>query len=158
MRKALTIAAREYESVVRTKSFIVSILVMPLMMGGSLIFQVLLKNQGNVAEKRFAVIDRTPGGKLAAVLEAKAKQWNETAIFDPETKKQIKSAFVIERVEPSLPDAESMKRQRFDLSERVRSKELFGFRLAIEAGRPLHQLRQYLQSLLLATGLAERHG
>ena len=138
MRKALTIAAREYKSVVRTKSFIISILVMPLMMGGSLIFQVLLKNQGNVAEKRFAVIDRTPGGKLAAHLEAEAKRWNEKAVFDPETNKQIKSQFVIELVEPAADDAESALTQRFELSERVRNKALFGF---LEIGADVREMQ-----------------
>jgi ABC-2 type transport system permease protein len=123
MRKVLVIAGREYQAAVRTKSFIISVLILPIMMCGSIVVQLLLKDHVDVTEKRFALVDRSPGEKLANVLEAAVKQRNEVGIFDPKTKKQILPRFVIERVSPQLPFAP----QRFDLSEQVRKQELFGF-------------------------------
>ena len=44
MRKMLVIASREYLAAVRTKSFLISLLVLPIMMGGGAVFQTLLKD------------------------------------------------------------------------------------------------------------------
>ena len=48
MRKIFVIAAREYKAAVRTKSFLISVLMLPLMMGGSVLVQLLLKDQVDV--------------------------------------------------------------------------------------------------------------
>jgi ABC-2 type transport system permease protein len=127
VRKVFVIAAREYQAAVRTKSFLVSLLVLPLMMGGSIIVQFLVKDQVDVREKRFAVVDRTPGEKLVGVLEEAVRKRNDKEIFDPETHKQNKPVFALERVAPSADTPEAIQQQRFDLSERVRKGELFGF-------------------------------
>ena len=42
MRKVFVIAARDYNAAVRSKAFLIGLLVMPLMMGGSLLMQWLL--------------------------------------------------------------------------------------------------------------------
>ena len=39
MHKIRVIAAREYSAAVRTKAFIISLLVMPILMGGSILVQ-----------------------------------------------------------------------------------------------------------------------
>src|SRR6516225_8804910 len=107
MRKTLVIAVREYLAAVRTKSFLVSLTLMPLLMGGSVILQIIFKNIEDAGEKRFAVIDRSPGEKVFAALD-KAAQWrNANEIYDVETHKQNKPTFVIEHIEPSsdTPDA-----------------------------------------------------
>jgi ABC-2 type transport system permease protein len=137
MRKMLTVAGREYKAVVRTKSFLVSLILMPLMMGGSVIFQVLLKDMGSTKEKRFAIIDRTAGQELFPLIEHGVQRYNDTQIIDPETRKQIKSAVAVERVEPSDDQPEAVSRQRLQLSERVRKKELFGF---LEIGADVFQM------------------
>ena len=49
---------------VRTKAFIISLVVMPVMMGGSLLVQWLLKDYRDNETKKFAVIDRTPNAQL----------------------------------------------------------------------------------------------
>ena len=123
MRKVFVIASREYHAAVRTKSFIISMLMLPLMMGGSILMQLLLKDQVDTTAKRFVIVDRTPGEKLAGVLETGASQRNAKATRDPQTNKQIRPEFFVERVTPQS-DA-SM--QRFELSERVRKQEIFGF-------------------------------
>jgi ABC-2 type transport system permease protein len=127
MRKALVVARREYQAAVRTKAFLISLFLMPLLMGGGAIAQFLLQGQVDTREKRFAVVDRTEGERLAAALAAAAQQRNTEQIFDQETGEQNKPAFKIERVSPSDPTPEAISQQRFELSERVRNDELFGF-------------------------------
>jgi ABC-2 type transport system permease protein len=127
MRKTLTVAAREYNATVRTKAFIVSLVLMPVMMGGSILVQFALKDQVDTKERRFAVIDRTEGGTLYDALEARAKLRNDKEIFDPETGKQVKPAFTLERVQPSANTPDAVLQQRYELSERIRKKDLFGF-------------------------------
>ena len=101
MRKTMVIAVREYLAAVRTKSFLVSLTLMPLLMGSSVVLQIIFKNIEDTGEKRFAVIDRTPGERIFAALEKAARWRNSTEIFDPKTGKQNKPTFVLERIEPS---------------------------------------------------------
>ena len=135
MRKMLTIAAREYNATVRTKSFIVSLVLMPVMMGGSIFVQILMKDQVDTKERRFAVIDRTPGEKLLAVLETQLKQRNTSEIFNKETHEQTRPVYTLERVNPSPDTPQAILQQRYELSERVRKKELVGF---LEIGRDVY--------------------
>jgi ABC-2 type transport system permease protein len=127
MYKALVVARREYQAAVRTKAFLISLFLMPLLMGGGAIAQFLLQGQVDTREKRFAVVDRTEGERLAAALAAAAQTRNTEQIFDQETGEQLKPAFSIERVPPSDPTPAAIGQQRFELSERVRNDELFGF-------------------------------
>src|SRR5437016_7410176 len=112
MRKTMVIAVREYLAAVRTKSFLVSLTLMPLLMGSSVVLQVIFKNIEDTGEKRFAVIDRTSGEHIFAALEKAAQRRNATEIFDPETHKQNKPTFVVERIEPG---SEAVAEQRFEL-------------------------------------------
>jgi ABC-2 type transport system permease protein len=127
MRKILVIAGREYRAAVKTKAFIVSLVIMPVLMGGSILVQYFLQGQVDLTEKRFAVVDRTPGEQLYRLIENGARERNDKEIFDPESKKQTKPVFAIEHVPPSPDTPEAINRQRFELSERVRKQELFGF-------------------------------
>ena len=127
MRKTLLIAAREYVAAVRTKAFLISLLMMPLMMVGSIVVQLALKDHVDLRDKRFAVVDRTPGETVVPVIEAAAKARNGTQIFNPDTKAQTSPRFLIERVKPSEPSPDAVASQRFALSERVKAKEVVGF-------------------------------
>ncbi|HEY2158429.1 MAG TPA: ABC transporter permease [Isosphaeraceae bacterium] len=127
MRKILLVARREYLAAVRTKAFLIGLLSMPIMMFGSIIVQSMLKDQVDLREKHYAVVDRTPGGTVASFLESAAKQRNSTQVYDAKTKAQTSPKFLIENVPPSATTPEAMAEQRFDLSERVRKKEIVGF-------------------------------
>jgi ABC-2 type transport system permease protein len=127
MRKTFVIASREYQAAVRTKSFLISLLILPLMMGGSILMQLLLKDQVDTQEKRFAIVDRTPGERLFPLLEQAVQVRNEKQIYDPQTGKQTGPVFTLERISPSADTPPAVSEQRFDLSERVRQKALFGF-------------------------------
>ncbi|HEY7313812.1 MAG TPA: ABC transporter permease [Gemmataceae bacterium] len=110
MRKMLVVAVREYLAAVRTKAFVISLIVMPILMGGSAFMQWLLRDIRDTTPKTFAVVDRTPGEQLRKEIEEIAAQHN-----DP--------PFKIERVTPS----EARDEQRAELSERVRKGDYFGF-------------------------------
>jgi ABC-2 type transport system permease protein len=126
MPKAFVIALREYNAAVKTRAFLISLVVFPVLFGGSVFLQWMLKDQVDTSEKRFAVIDRTPNEKLAATLSAACETWNKTGVRDA-SGRQTKPTFVIERVAPSGDGPEAIAQQRFDLSERVRQGTLFGF-------------------------------
>ncbi len=68
MRKLLVIAVREYTAAVRTKAFLVSLVLLPVLMLGSFVVQALLRDRVDTSPKHFAVIDRSPGEEVLAAL------------------------------------------------------------------------------------------
>ena len=121
MRRTLRIAKREYLATVRTKGFLVGLVVAPLLMGGSLIAIALLKGHVDTTDKRIAVVDRS--GLVTSALAAAAEERNAREVRDAKTGRRVKPAYVVEAVEPgAYPDA-----QRLELSERVRAKRLHAF-------------------------------
>jgi ABC-2 type transport system permease protein len=127
MHKIFAVARREYNAAVRTKSFLISLFLMPILMGGGFVAQLLLKDQVDTQEKRFAVIDRTPGAQLAKTLKSALVTRNAEQIFDPNTGEQVKPAFALEEIHASDQEPSEIDTQRFELSQRVRSGEIFGF-------------------------------
>jgi ABC-2 type transport system permease protein len=124
MRKVWVIAVREYLAAVRSKSFIVGIAIMPLIMSAGFVAQVLLKDQVDLRPKQFAVIDRTPGEQIWAKLEVAAKIRN-LQVAGQEGEKPKGPPFLLERI-PAPPD-EEMAEARLHLSQRVRDGDLIGF-------------------------------
>src|SRR5262245_20021273 len=108
MRKVFVVAAREYLAAVRTKAFVIGLLVMPLMMGGSILVQVLLKNVRDTKDKHFAVIDRS--GQFKTTFEIAIEEYNKK-VTDPDSGKQSAPRFVLHFEKPSAPDPESVKKQ-----------------------------------------------
>jgi len=125
MRKILVIARREYKAAVQTRAFLISLVVLPILIGGSVLVQWFLKGQVDTSEKKFAVVDRTPHEQLAVILTAAADVWNKSRI--DQAGKATQPAFVVEKVSPGAETRESLLQQRFELSERVRKGTLFGF-------------------------------
>jgi ABC-2 type transport system permease protein len=123
VNKVLVVAMREYKAAVHTKSFLVSVLLMPVMMFGGAGVQVLLQSHPDTKDKVFAVIDRTPGELIYPLLQKAAEKRNETKVFDPDTKRQIKSKFILEKVSPQS----DIKKQRLELSNQVRDEKYWGF-------------------------------
>lgn len=131
MRKALVVARREFLATVRTKIFIISIVLMPVLMAGGLIAEVLFREFQDVSDRSIAVIDLSPpelGSLFDALAEAAAIR-NETEIFaDPlglglqSEGKQRQPRYLIERM--SIADSAALPELRLQLSERVRAKEL----------------------------------
>src|SRR4029077_6893680 len=103
MRKIFVIAGREYFAAVKTKSFLIGILLMPILMSGGFVAQALLKDQVDPRPKHFAVIDRTPGQPYYPALEQAAKQRNQQ-FTDRETGQPTKAPFLLEQAAVA-PDA-----------------------------------------------------
>lgn len=136
MRKMLVVAVREYQAAVKTKAFIISLVAMPIFMGGSIAVQMLMRNKVDVTEKRVAVVDYS-GVIFDALAEASAKR-SESEISGNEfrdrddgiykvengNRRQTRPKYVFERVQP---ESDNVDDATFQLSERVRSKELFAF-------------------------------
>src|SRR5687768_4501706 len=138
MRKTIVIAVRDYLASVRTKSFLVSLILMPVLMASGAVISRLSENLGDNAVKRVAVIDRSSapdstatGKPLWQVLREAAEDRNQD-IRDEETGEYTKPPYEIEPVElPDDPTTQQIDELRYQLSERVRDGELFAF---IEVG------------------------
>lgn len=124
MRKTLIIAGREYRAAVRTKAFLVTLVLMPVMMLGSIGLQLVFKRLEDTKEKKIAVVDRSPGGTIAAALKADEAVYNQFQTVDPKTGNRTAPSVALEIVSPSAPDGDAVLRQRLALSQRVERDEL----------------------------------
>lgn len=126
MRKMLVVAVREYLAAVRTKAFLITLVVMPVLMGVVMGAQWLLRDYRDTKTKQFAIIDRTPGSRLYPSLVKAVQAYNDKTI-DSATGMPVRPRFEVERVPASVNTAEAVAAQRLELSERVRQGELDGF-------------------------------
>ena len=126
MRKMFVVAVREYLAAVRTKAFLIALIIMPVLMSGSILMQWLLRDYHDTKTKQFAVVDRTPGTRLYSAIKKIVKVYNERT-NDPATNKRLLPPFEVEQVVASANTPEAVAEQRLELSERVRKGELFGF-------------------------------
>ena len=135
MNKTLVIAQRDYLASVKTKSFLVSLFLMPVLMFGGLVVGKLAKNVGDKRPKKVAVVDRTVGTDQAdlggrplyqVLLEAAQKR-NES-LKNPKTGEYKESPYELEpvTVPPDATQAQ-LDQTRYDLSQRVRDGDLFAF-------------------------------
>lgn len=129
MHKIWTLFKREYRAAVRTKSFIISLVLVPIMMGGGFAAMIIMENNKDTDDKHFVVIDHS--GLMTGPLSEALETRNKEEIFHSHTGEKIDAAFVVEFVEADMQDPQS---QYLALSERVESQELHAF---IEIGPDL---------------------
>ncbi len=128
MRKVIIVAIREFITAIKSKAFIITLVLMPVMMLGSLVANEVLEGKVDLHDKKLAVVDRT--GVLFDALLREAKERDETEAFEtPEDgssakPKQVLPRFLLERVEEDGGDEGALLAE---LSERVRKEEIFGF-------------------------------
>jgi ABC-type Na+ efflux pump permease subunit len=122
MRKILRLTKREYKASVKTKGFIIGLILAPIFMGGGLIAFALLKDRVDTTDKKVAIVDRS--GVVAEALVKAAEDRNSREIYNQETRKKVKPAYLLQVIEP---DEEEPEAQRLELSDRVRSRELHAF-------------------------------
>ncbi len=120
MRKIVIIARREYQALVRTKAFIISLVIMPVFMFGGIFIQNFLADRIDVGEKKIVVLDGT--GRLFEPLEALARLRNQ-GLIDKDTARKTGPTIVLEKG-PAGPVTDDL---RLQLSERIRHNELFAF-------------------------------
>jgi ABC-2 type transport system permease protein len=126
MSKALVIAMREYAAAVKTKSFLVSLILMPVLMIGGAVVQRATQDIADTTTQRVAIIDRT-GANVGLALVDAANRRNESELNDA-SGRQVKPKFDVVVIEPApLADKAAVDRQRLELSEQVRRNELLSF-------------------------------
>lgn len=122
MLKILKIVKREYFAAVRTKGFIIGLVMAPIFMSGSFIVIKFMEGRVDTKDKRIAVVDRS--GLVSSALKEAAKKRNATEIFDRKTGKKVRPSYIIEIIKP---DNENPTGQRLQLSNQVRNKQLHAF-------------------------------
>ena len=122
MRKVFVIAMREYKTAVKTKSFIISLILLPVLMGGSLVVSIISEKRTDTTDKKYVIIDHS--GLFSETLQQRVQLHNESEIYDPESREKIRPSFSLEFVDPGSGDLLTKKNE---LSDLVRSKEIAGF-------------------------------
>src|SRR4051794_16875573 len=123
MRKVLVIAAREYLAVVRSKAFFISLVLLPVMMFAPSLLERATRKVQDVRDRRFAVIDRTPGQAVYTKLGDAVEKRN-ARVASPAGARQSEPRFVLEPVSPAggrSPDAPAPP-QRVAVGPRVRAR------------------------------------
>ncbi|HEX9103243.1 MAG TPA: ABC transporter permease, partial [Polyangia bacterium] len=134
--KILAVAEAEFRAMVRSKAFLVSIVVLPVIMLGMSFAQKQISARVDTSARRFAVVD--PSGRyydrIAAAARARNAELPELAAH-----KLPKPPFEPERADVG---GRALDEVRLALSERVRKEELFAF-VEIPADPAVDKLRYY---------------
>ena len=126
-RKTRIIASREYFAAVRSKSFLISLVLMPVFMSGGLIAQKVGQKIGDTSTYTVAVMDCSPAASLYSTIEEAVRQHNDHGILDS-SGRQVHGKFALETVVPiDWKDPAALDRERLNLSDRVRGGELLAF-------------------------------
>jgi ABC-2 type transport system permease protein len=123
LRKIWVVASTEFGSFVRTKAFIIGILLLPVITGGSIFLQLILAQRVDTKTRTLAVIDRT--GELYPALERAADTYNSQTI-DVASKKAVRPRIQASRI-TTASQGEVDSRVVLELSDRVRRGELDAF-------------------------------
>jgi len=119
MSRILVVATTEFLTLVKTKAFIIGILMLPVMLGLSFGFQIFAAKHADVEDHAFAVIDHT--GALYPAIAAAAEAHNRESGTG---KDRTGPYFLPRQIDSGSKSAADVKA---DLSARVRQKELFAF-------------------------------
>jgi ABC-type Na+ efflux pump permease subunit len=117
--KVYVVATTEFGSAVRTKSFLIGLLLLPIIMAGSILIQKFAAERVDVRPRRFSVIDRS--GRLEPAIRAAAEAYNATVV----AKDGRPSRPRFEAILGGTPHGDD--RDLLAMSDRVRSGELFAF-------------------------------
>jgi ABC-2 type transport system permease protein len=135
MHKILILFKREYLAAVKTKSFVISLVLVPIFMAGSFVMMMIMDKNEDTDDKKFAVIDHS--GILTDILKESAKNRNENEIFNNETGEKTSPAYILDFIEPNKQDPLN---QKLEISEKIRDKEYMGL---VEIGKDI--FTPYLQ-------------
>jgi ABC-2 type transport system permease protein len=140
-RKVWTVAVTEFLHAIRSKAFIIGVLMMPALAGISAIVPKFAGDEIDNVERHVAVVDET--GRLYPMLSLVADQWNAAQVGTDGAVKGPR--FRLQEVKPG--PAQKPDDLRVELSDRVRDKSIFAF---VELPKALFQdapkLRYYTDS------------
>ena len=131
MRKIITIAVREYKAMVATKAFLLSIILMPVIMLGSIVIMSVLQSQAEVKTRRIALVDHT--GIFSTAIKHAAGVHNrdiDTQIANghvtglPAGMGLVRERYQIETVVAPANATDRMD-QLLELSDRIRDQQLY---------------------------------
>ena len=105
----------------RSKAFLVSLILMPILTLGATAVPRLMRGRVDVEDKRILVADAT-GRLLPRLIEA-AELRNRLEVLDPTTGRQVEPRFVLS----AAPTATLTDPQRLELSEQIRNRKLHAF-------------------------------
>ena len=118
MNRILLIAKRDYLQTILSKAYIIGLVFVPILIGGSfLVTSMAMK--GNAKDQRVAIIDRT-GVSAAAVIRAGEEATRQSQV-DITPGVRVMPHLIFEEVQPE-PDENA---QILSLCDRIRSGELF---------------------------------
>jgi ABC-2 type transport system permease protein len=127
LHKVHYIAVREYSAAVRSKSFLVSLVLFPILMSGGLIAQRVGQKIGDTNTYRVALINGSGDASLFDVVERAVANHNQHEITDG-SGRQMRGRFELEAAPPvDWNDTVKLDRLRLQLSDRVRSGALLAF-------------------------------
>jgi ABC-type Na+ efflux pump permease subunit len=115
-------ALREYRAAVKTKGFIIGLVIAPVLMSGSILAFALLKDRVDTTDRHIAIIDHT--GLVAPALDRAADWHNENEVMDPESGEKVQPRYSFEHVSA---DSAEIRDVFHTLSDRVRRGELYAF-------------------------------
>ena len=121
MRKIAVIARREYRAVVRSKAFLITLVLMPVLMLAGSLAPKLLEGRIDLEDKVLVVADAS--GFILPQLEKEAQARNASEIIDPETGRQTQSRILVQPAATATLD----DGQRLALSARIRQREISTF-------------------------------
>ena len=116
LHKIWVVASTEFGSSIRTKAFLIGLLVLPIIMGLSIGLQLFVAKRVDTKTRSFAVVDRT--GELYPAIERAVKAYNEQAVDARGQPVRPRLA-----VSSAAPDAAAA----LELSDRIRRGELDAF-------------------------------
>ncbi len=121
MIKTLRIALREYRAAVRTKGFVIGLVIAPIVMSGGFLGIKLFEDRVDTGDLVIAVMDHSGLVTQAVVKAAQAR--NAESIYDEHGNKTM-PAYVIEPVDAGAGDIAGLK---VNLSDRIRTGDLHAF-------------------------------
>jgi ABC-2 type transport system permease protein len=119
MNRVATIALSEFLRLARSKAFIIGILLMPVLFGVMMLFTAYAERHVDLENRKLGVVDAT--GVLYDPIAAAAVEFNKES---GEGETRTGPHFLTERIDPGTRDLNELK---LELSNRVRTKDLFAF-------------------------------
>src|SRR4051812_9164717 len=122
MRKTLIVAQSEFATLVRSKAFLISLVLMPGIMAASILLIPSTKKTTDGRDRTFAFVDYS--GVLAEPLKAVAAMYNSSTALADIGFSRTGARFIPLEIKPDGRDPQQL---RLELSDRVRRNELFAF-------------------------------
>jgi ABC-2 type transport system permease protein len=114
MGKSFAIAAREYNAAVKTKAFVISVVLLPVMLCVTLVMRHFTEHLTDSKDQRYVLIDHASNSDVFNFLNAAVTKRDQDG---------AQPAWLVERAE----SGNSAEELRFKLSDRVRHGDLAGF-------------------------------